>query len=412
MNWKDKSILITGISGFVGSALAEKLMGEGANVFGLVRKRAEGKSYRNLEQRRILDSVKLIDGDMADITSLAHAMDVVNPDYVFHLAAQSFVERSFANPVETAQINSMGTNNLLEAIRIKDASPRVVFAGSSEEYGFVFFSEKQYSEVLKKYSVVFPEPERIPELPMSEKNFLRPISPYAISKVFGEMIMRNYFHSYGIETLTPRFFNTEGAGRGPMFVTSVIAGQVMKTKFGETREIKIGNVNSCRDWSHIEDIINGYLLIAEKGKPGEPYNVGSTRTNSVLSYILMALEKTGVNIKSVQTKKGNIKISEPTEKTDAPLFGVKFERTRIDEMIINGELNFVPEHEGIEVHTDKGEFEIVFDKARFRPVDVPILMSDSSKVRKLGFTPKHSLSDIIRDQLNQHIENVNRARIE
>ncbi len=154
----------------------------------------------------------------------------------------------------------------MEAVRIKDAKPVVVFAGSSEEYGMVLSSEEQYRRAMEKYGTIFPLPERIPEVPISETNPLRPMSPYAVSKVYGDHLMRNYWYSYGIPTVISRAFNHEGAGRGNMFVTSVATNQVMKLKFGESDNITIGNVNAFRDWSHVDDIIAGYLLLAEKGK--------------------------------------------------------------------------------------------------------------------------------------------------
>ena len=179
--------------------------------------------------------------------------------------------------------------NLLEAVRVKDVDPVVVFAGSSEEYGLVLSSEEQYKKAIEKYGTIFPAPERMPEVPTTETNPLRPMSPYAVSKVYGDYLMRNYWYSYGIRTVISRAFNHEGAGRGNMFVTSVATSQVMRMKFGELDSITIGNVNAFRDWSHVDDIIEGYLILAEKGNYGVVYNQGSMRTNSVMSYLLMSL---------------------------------------------------------------------------------------------------------------------------
>jgi len=145
---------------------------------------------------------------------------------------------------------------------------------------------------------------KIPELPIKETNPLRPMSPYAVSKVYGDYLMRNYYHSYGLDTVVSRAFNHEGAGRGLMFVTSVITSQIMKLKLGETDKITIGNINAFRDWSHVNDINNGYLLLAEKGSAGEVYNQGSMRTNSVLSYILIGLEEAGWKIDNIKTFNG------------------------------------------------------------------------------------------------------------
>jgi len=406
--WKGKNVLITGISGFVGPYLAEALLKKGANVYGLIRKRADGQTPKRIVEMGLKDHVTLVEGDLLDISTLANAIDVSQPDVVFHLAAQSFVKRSFEQPIETQQVNCIGTANLLEAIRIKDCDPKIVFAGTSEEYGLVICDEKQYERVRKKYGVIFPEPEKIPELPIDENNPLRPMSPYAVSKVYGDYLMRNYYHSYGLKTVVSRGFNHEGAGRGPMFVTSVITNQVMKLKFGETDRIKIGNVNAFRDWSHVLDIVDGYLILAEKGKAGEVYNQGSMRTNSVLSYILLGLEEAGWKIEKIETLKGEKVIENPTEIDDEVMFGVRFEKTKVDAMMLCGELEYTIEDKGIVVHTDKGKVLVEFEKDRFRPAEVPILLCDNRRIRKLGFEVRHDLRSIIRDQLNYYLKKENR----
>jgi GDPmannose 4,6-dehydratase len=409
MNWQNKNILITGISGFVGPYLAEELLKRGANVFGLIRKRADGTKPKNLVDRGIVDSVRLLEGDLTDITSLANALDESQPDVIFHLAAQSYVVRSFQNPIETQLINCLGTANLLEAIRMKDLDPLIVFAGSSEEYGLVIFSEKQYQAVKEKYGTIFPEPKEIPEIPIKETNPLRPMSPYAVSKVYGDYLMRNYYHSYGLKTVVSRAFNHEGAGRGLMFVTSVITNQVMKLKFGETNKIVIGNVNAFRDLSHVKDIVNGYILLAEKGKHGDVYNQGSMRTNSVLSYILLSLEEAGWKIKQIDTLNGEKVVKEPTEIDNSEMFGVKFEKTKIDKMLLDEEIEYTIEDRGIIVDTDKNKILIEFDSKKFRPAEVSTLMSDTTKIQELGFKVNYEIKDIIKDQLNYFLKRENRA---
>lgn len=408
MNWQNKNILITGISGFVGPYLAEELLKRGANVFGLIRKRADGTKPKNLIDKGIVEDVHLLEGDLTDITSLANALDESQADIIFHLAAQSFVQRSFQNPIETQQINCLGTANLLEAIRIKDLDPVIVFAGSSEEYGLVIFSEKQYQAVKEKYGTIFPEPKEIPEIPIKETNPLRPMSPYAVSKVYGDYLMRNYYHSYGLKTIVSRAFNHEGAGRGRIFVTSVITNQVIKLKFGETDKIVIGNANAFRDWSHIRDIVSGYILLAEKGRHGDVYNQGSMRTNSVLSYILLSLEEAGWEIKKVETFNNEKVVEEPAEINKAEIFGIKFEKTKIDKMLLDGEIEYTLKDEGIILDTNKGKIRIEFDKKRFRFAEVTTLMSDTRKIQELGFEVKHSLRDIIREQLNYFLKEENR----
>jgi GDPmannose 4,6-dehydratase len=404
MALRNKNIFITGVSGFVGSHMARYLLDEGASVFGLVRRKADGSLPQNLRYLGIDQEVRLLEGDICDISSIGFALDRAKPDIIFHLASQSFIPRSFSHPWETVGTNSMGTINLLEAVRAKDLDPAIVFAGSSEEYGLVIVSQQQYREVFNKYGTIFPEPEHVPEVPITEANPLRPMSPYAVSKVFGDYIMRNYHSSYGMKTIVSRGFNHEGPGRGKMFVTSVITSQVMQLKRGEIDRITIGNVNAFRDWSHINDIVKGYCLLAEQGRPGEVYNQGSQRTNSVLSYLLLALESAGYAVSKIQTIKGDKLIDNPTESDDSQIFGLSFEKTKVDKQMLERKLEFHPSDMGIAVTTDNGELTIEFEPERFRPAEVPILLSNTSKIRKLGFEIKHNLKDIINDQLNYYLD--------
>ena len=403
-----KNILITGISGFVGSHLARELIDRNANVYGLVRRRSDGQIPFNIKRQKIEKGINLIEGDLESISSLGNAISISSPDMIFHFGAQSFIPRSFSDPLETMGSNCCGTANLLEAIRLKDADPIVVFAGSSEEYGLVISSAKQYDKAKSRYGAVFPEPQRIPEIPISEENPLRPMSPYAVSKVYGDYLMRNYWHSYGIKTVVSRAFNHEGAGRGAMFVTSAITSQVMKLKFGEIDFLSIGNVNAFRDWSHVSDIIDGYITLAEKGEYGQVYNQGSERTNSVISFLLLSLECAGYEIKRIETISGDKAVAEPLIKEESRIFGTNFERTRIDELMLKEELEFVPEDLGMIVQTNKGDIKVNFDANRFRPAEVPILLSDARKIKAIGYTVKSNLRDIISDQLNYYLSGKDR----
>lgn len=357
----------------------------------------------NLKRLGIANEVHLHEGDLENISSLGNALSISRPDIIFHLGAQSFVPRSFIDPLETMSWNCGGTANLLEAIRIKDMDPVVVFAGSSEEYGLVISSEDQYKHALEKYGAVFPEPQKIPEVPISETNPLRPMSPYAVSKVYGDFLMRNYWHSYGIKTVVSRAFNHEGAGRGIMFVTSVATSQVMKLKLGEADSITIGNVNAFRDWSHVSDVIDGYMLLAENGRYGEVYNQGSMRTNSVMSYLLISLAEAGYPISRIETLGGGKAIEDPIAPDAKEIFGIGFEKTKIDDMMLRGELEFTPEDGGVIAYAGSKKIKIAFDPNRFRPAEVPILLSDTTKIEKLGFKAKCSLKDVVNDQLNHYL---------
>ena len=404
MSLKNKRILITGISGFVGSYMAKHVLNHGGRVFGLHRRRADGTIPYNIKYQGVEREINLLEGDLQDISTVASALDQSQPDIIFHLAAQSFIPRSFISPNESMSANCMGTANLLEAVRTKGLDPVIVFAGTSEEYGLVFTSDSQYQSILKKYGTVFPPPTGIPELPVTETNPLRPMSPYAVSKVYGDYLMRNYHTCYGLKTIVSRGFNHEGAGRGKMFVTSAITRQVMKFKRSEIDKLVIGNVNAFRDWSHVNDIVNGYCLLSEKGKYGDVYNQGSQRTNSVLSYLLLSLECAGYPVERIMTFKGKKIVEQPTEKDDSVMFGLSFEKTRVDKLMLEGTLEFHLPDEGILATTSKGDIRIVFDQEKFRHAEVPILLTGTAKIRKFGFHISHTLRDIINDQLNYFLD--------
>ena len=155
----------------------------------------------------------------------------------------------------------------------------------------------------------------------------------------------------------------------------------MKLKFGEIDKITIGNLNAFRDWSHVKDIVKGYMTLAENGKSGEVYNQGSMRTNSVLSYILLGLKEAGWNVNRIETFNGDKLIEDPTEMDDSPIFGVKFDKTIVDTKILEGDLDYALEDKGIKVHTDKGIVPIEFNPDRFRPAEVPILFADTAKIK-------------------------------
>ncbi|MEA4957704.1 GDP-mannose 4,6-dehydratase [bioreactor metagenome] len=394
MNWNNKKVLITGISGFVGSYLTKELLNRGANVFGFDRKVKKSDIFGFKT-----DNLNITEGNLLDKKSLE---DVLNNDFdfIFHLAAQPFIPKSFENPKETYEINGMGTLNLLDSIVSKNLNSKVIFASSSDEYGLVFSSKQQYLDAKNKYGNIFPEPVSFPELPVSENNPLRPMSPYAVSKVYGDFLMRNYYHAYGLDTVVSRSFSHEGPGRGEMFVTSVITNQINQYKKGLIDNISIGNVNAFRDWSHIEDIINGYLLLAEKGLSGDVYNQGSMRTNSILTYILLSLESLGYEIYKIISINNNKTIYNPTEEDNTKIFGLDFYKTKLDKLMINKEINFNFDDKGVIVFTNFGKVKIIFDASKFRVADVPILLADNRKIKKLGFKVNYSIKNIINDQLN------------
>jgi len=154
----------------------------------------------------------------------------------------------------------------------------------------------------------------------------------------------------------------------------------------------------------LQDILKGYCLLAEHGMYGDVYVQGSQRTNSILSYILLSLECAGYQVNKIETIDGNKVIENPTEGDDSAMFGLKFEKTKVDRQMLQGELEFQLEDKGIIVDTNKGKVLIEFDSQRFRQAEVPILLSNTEKIQSLGFKVEHKLRDIINDQLNYFME--------
>jgi GDPmannose 4,6-dehydratase len=402
-------VLITGITGFVAPYIARKLLDQNYEVTGLQLPRADFRSSKRLKEMGILPDVDIIVGDITDLTSLLTAIQRSRPDWIFHLAAQSFVPESFRDPVRTFRVNCFGTLNVLEATRLKNVNPRIIFAGSSEEYGLQFIDEDHFKRMRTKYGAgVEPIPEKYPELPIDEESSVRPMSPYATSKLYGDVAFRNYHNSFGLDTVVSRAFNHEGAGRGHNFVTSAIVRQLVLMHMNELMVMKIGDVQSFRDWSHVEDIVEGYILLAHKGRAGSVYNQGSGRTYSVLSYILYTIEALGYEINKVMTVKEDKPVLSPLDPIELKIGNMPVESNVIDGKMLRGELGYDVKDEGLIVETNKRKFKIEFEESRFRPSDVPILLSNTNKIKELGFEHKRSLQDIIQDQINYYLNYENR----
>jgi GDPmannose 4,6-dehydratase len=247
-------------------------------------------------------------------------------------------------------------------------------------------------------------------LPIDEKNLLRPMSPYAVSKVQGDFLLQNYHYSYRMKTVVSRGFNHEGAGRGDHFVTASIARQCVQLKQQETKKIALGNVNAFRDWSHVLDIVDGYALLEEKAASGEVYVQGSMRTHSVLSYLLLALDEVGYKVESVAAFSGQKRVDNPLEEVPQTRFGASWTGTRVDDALLAGSLEYQAEDKGLTVRTSQGDVRVEFDIERFRPAEVPILLSDTRKIQALGFEVRKSVRDIVRDQVNYYFDEGRRKK--
>ena len=268
-------VLITGITGFVGSHMAEYALAMGAQVFGSTRWRSKTENIEHLRSK-----VTFIESDLRDLSSVRALLETSVPDYIVHLAAQSFVGVSWHAPAETLTTNIISQVNLLEALRGLKMSPRFLAVGSSEEYGLVLDDE----------------------LPIREANPLRPLSPYAVSKVTQDMMAYQYFKSYGLPIIRTRAFNHEGPRRGDVFVTSNFARQVAEIEAG-LREpvVYVGDLTPRRDYSDVRDIVRGYWLLLERGEPGEVYNLCSGRSwsiQAVLDFVLNLSTVKGIAVKT------------------------------------------------------------------------------------------------------------------
>src|SRR5499426_4629443 len=266
-------ILVTGITGFVGSHFAEHALEQGAEVFGSYRWRSKTENIDHLAGR-----IRLVECDLRDVSSVQHLLDASRPDAIIHLAAQSFVASSWQAPAETLLINTLSQVNLLEAIRQRSGRPRFLVVGSSEEYGAVYESE----------------------LPITEDNALRPLSPYAVSKVTQDLLGYQYFKSYRLPIVRSRAFNHEGPRRGDVFVTSNFAKQVAEIEAGlRDPVISVGDLKPKRDYSDVRDIVRGYWTLLERGEPGEVYNLCSGRSwaiQQVLDFLLSESRVKGIAV--------------------------------------------------------------------------------------------------------------------
>ena len=247
-------ILITGITGFVGSHLAEYILSLNGDyeIYGLSRWRSPKD---NLE--KVYKKVTILHGDLLDISSLIQIFRQHDFKYVFHLAAQSHVGSSFSTPSQTLETNIIGTFNLLESMRLVGNTEAIIqICSSSSIHGDID------GEIL-------------------ENSSFKPTSPYAVSKIGADMIALQYYLSYGMKTIRTRTFNHTGPRRGDIFVLSSFAKQIALLEIGEIKQIRHGNLSPYRTFLDVRDVVRAYWLLVNKCKPGEAYNIGSTESISV-----------------------------------------------------------------------------------------------------------------------------------
>src|SRR3990167_2795218 len=307
--------LITGITGFTGSHMAEYLLKNGHEVVGTVRGRNRQTEFID----GLKNKITLLECDLTDTNSVSQTLDEATPDVIFHLAAQSFVPTSWRAPQETINTNVIGTLNVLESMRRSKTDAVIQIAGSSEEYGLVHENET----------------------PIKETNQLRPLSPYAVSKVAQDLLGYQYHKSYGMKVVRTRAFNIVGHRSAEKIVTAAFAKQIAEIERGAEPVIHVGNLDAFRDFTDVRDIVRAYTLAVEKCEYDEVYNICSGKTWKIRDVLQMLL--------SMSTKK----------------------------------------------------IEIQEDQARMRPSDVQILLGDNTKFRsKTGWAQKIPFEQTLKDVMN------------
>jgi len=249
----EKRALITGISGQDGSYLAELLLEQGYEVVGMVRRSSVDRFDRI---SHLIDSVRLIQGDLLDIHSLVSVVRDVRPTEVYNLAAQSFVPTSWSQPILTAEFTALGVTRLLEAIRLVDPEIRFYQASSSEMFG------------------------KVRETPQTELTPFYPRSPYGVAKAYGHYITVNYRESYGLFAVSGILFNHESPRRGLEFVTRKVTDGVAKIKCGVANELRLGNLDAKRDWGFAGDYVRAMWLMLQQDTPDD-YVVATGKTWTV-----------------------------------------------------------------------------------------------------------------------------------
>ena len=269
MKNKKKAALITGITGQDGSYLADFLLAKGYRVYGLER-RSSNKNHRNIQH--LLSKITMISGDLLDEASLVHALKQAKPNEVYNLASQSFVGESWKQPVFTGEVTGLGATRMLEAIR--QVNPKIKFyqASSSEMFGAVKVA------------------------PQNENTHFYPRSPYGVAKLYAHWITVNYRESYGMFAVSGILFNHESPRRGLEFVTRKITNGVARIKLGLDKELRLGNLDTRRDWGFAGDYVEAMWLMVQQKEPFD-YVIGTGQTHTVKEFVEEAFSHVGLDWK-------------------------------------------------------------------------------------------------------------------
>lgn len=320
-----KSALITGITGQDGSYLAELLLEKGYKVYG-IKRRTSDLNFGNASH--LQDKIDFIYADMTDLPSLALAMRKAAPAEVYNLAAQSFVQTSWEQPVLTGEVDAMGVTNILEAIRMEAPEARFYQASTSEMFG------------------------KVQEMPQRETTPFYPRSPYGVAKLYGHWITKNYRESYGMYACSGILFNHESPRRGLEFVTRKVTMAAARIKEGLEKEVRLGNLDSKRDWGFAGDYVEAMWRMLQQETPDD-YVIATGETHTIREMCDIAFKALGMNY----------------------------------------------------------EDHVVVDPKFFRPAEVEVLLGDPSKAKKeLGWEPKVSFKELIEMMAASDLELVRRNK--
>ena len=320
-----KRALITGITGQDGSYLAELLLEKGYEVFGLVRR----SSTVNFERiGHLQDQIELISGDLLDQKSLVSALQAARPQEVYNLGAQSFVPVSWEQPMLTGEVTGLGVTRLLEAIRTCDENIRFYQASTSELFG------------------------KAQETPQNEQTAFYPRSPYGVSKLYAHWITINYRESYGLFACSGILFNHESPRRGREFVTRKITYGVARIKHGLDQELRLGNLDSRRDWGHAGDFVRAMWMMLQQDDPDD-YVIATGTSRTIREFCEVAFARAGLDWRQY----------------------------------------------------------VVVDERFLRPAEVHTLLGDATKAReKLGWAPEVGFEEMVRQMVDSDLEQVAHQR--
>lgn len=264
-----KKAFITGITGQDGSYLAELLLDKGYKVYGLTR-RTSTQSNERIKHIMHNENLEIISGDLIDQHSLTYAIQDIKPDEVYNLAAQSFVQTSWEQPVLTGEFTALGVTRILEAMRLAAPEAKFYQASSSEMFG------------------------KVQQVPQTEDTPFYPRSPYGVAKVYGHWITVNYRESFDMFAVSGILFNHESPRRGLEFVTRKIANGVARVKLGKQSQLELGNLDSKRDWGFAKDYVEAMWLMLQQDTP-EDYVIATGETHSVREFLEMACRVAGID---------------------------------------------------------------------------------------------------------------------